>query len=136
MTKLIFVNLPVSDLKKSTAFYTAIGGTLNPQFSDAAASCMVFSEAIHVMLLTHSKWAAFTKKPISNAHAASEVMLALSRESREAVNAITDEAGMNGGRPDINPQQDLGFMFGRSFEDPDGHVWEVIWMNPEAMSAQ
>jgi len=136
MTKLIFVNLPVSDLKKSTAFYTALGGILNPQFSGDTSSCMVFSDVIHVMLLTHSKWATFTKKPIANAHAASEVMLALSGESREAVNAITDAAAMGGGRADVNPQQDLGFMFGRSFEDPDGHVWEIIWMNPQAMSPQ
>ena len=130
---MIFVNLPVSNLKKSTAFYQAVGGALNPQFSDETASCMVLSDTIHVMLLTHAKWEVFTKKPISDAHKASEVMLALSGDSRDAVNAITDAAGKAGGKADVNPPQDHGFMFGRSFEDPDGHVWEVMWMDPTAM---
>jgi uncharacterized protein len=136
MSKMIFVNLPVRDLKKSTAFYTAVGGTINPQFSDDTASCMVLSDTIHVMLLTHEKWAVFTKKPISNAHEASEVMLALSADSRDSVNTMTDVAGKSGGKADVNPPQDHGFMFGRSFEDPDGHVWEVFWMDPNGMPAQ
>jgi uncharacterized protein len=136
MSKMIFVNLPVRDLKKSTAFYTAVGGIINPQFSDDTASCMVLSDTIHVMLLTHEKWAVFTKKPISNAHEASEVMLALSADSRDSVNTMTDVAGKSGGKADVNPPQDHGFMFGRSFEDPDGHVWEVFWMDPNGMPAQ
>ena len=136
MSKMIFVNLPVRDLKKSTAFYTAVGGTINPQFSDDTASCIVLSDTIHVMLLTHEKWAVFTKKPISNAHEASEVMLALSADSRDSVNTMTDVAGKSGGKADVNPPQDHGFMFGRSFEDPDGHVWEVFWMDPNGMPAQ
>jgi uncharacterized protein len=136
MSRMIFVNLPVRNLPKARAFYEALGATNNPQFTDETAACMVFSEAIHVMLLTHAKWAVFTKKPISDAHVASEVMLALSSDSRDAVNAMADVAGKAGGAADVNPPQDYGFMFGRSFEDPDGHVWEAIWMDPKGMPAQ
>ncbi|HEY4342294.1 MAG TPA: VOC family protein [Steroidobacteraceae bacterium] len=133
MAKMIFVNLPVSDLKKSTAFYTGMGAKINPQFSDDTASCMVFSDSIHAMLLTHAKWATFSNKPIADAHRASEVHIALSAESRDEVNAITEAAGKAGGTADIDPPQDHGFMFGRSFEDPDGHIWEVVWMDPAAL---
>jgi uncharacterized protein len=136
MSRMIFVNLPVRNLPKARAFYEALGATNNPQFTDETAACMVFSEAIHVMLLTHAKWAVFTKKPISDAHVAGEVMLALSSDSRDAVNAMADVAGKAGGAADVNPPQDYGFMFGRSFEDPDGHVWEAIWMDPKGMPAQ
>lgn len=136
MSRMIFVNLPVRNLPKARAFYEALGATNNPQFTDETGACMVFSEAIHVMLLTHAKWAVFTKKPISDAHVAGEVMLALSGDSRDAVNAMADAAGKAGGAADVNPPQDYGFMFGRSFEDPDGHVWEVIWMDPKGMPAQ
>lgn len=129
MPKQIFVNLPVRDLKKATAFYTAIGATQNPQFSDDTASCMVLSESIFVMLLTHAKWATFTKKPIVDAHRESEVMLALSADDRKAVDKITDAAGANGGKADVNPRQDHGFMYGRSFEDVDGHVWECMFVD-------
>lgn len=136
MTKMIFINLPVNDLSKAVAFYEAIGATRNAMFSDKTAACMVFSDAIHVMLLTHAKWVFFTKKPISNAHEASEVMLALSGDSRDVVNAIADAAGKAGGVIDINPPQDHGFMFGRSFEDLDGHIWEIVWMDLSAVPAQ
>ncbi|HEX5421683.1 MAG TPA: VOC family protein [Gammaproteobacteria bacterium] len=129
MAKMIFVNLPVRDLAKATAFYTAIGAVKNPQFSDDTASCMVLSDAIFVMLLTHPKWASFTEKPIVDAHRESEVMLALSSDSREAVDQITQAAGASGGKADANPKQDLGFMYSRSFEDPDGHIWETIYMD-------
>lgn len=129
MQKQIFINLPVRDLKQSTAFYTAIGATLNPQFSDDTASCMVISDAIFVMLLTHEKWATFTKKPIVDAHRESEVMLALSAEDKAAVDKITEAAGANGGKADVNPQQDYGFMYGRSFEDVDGHIWECMYVD-------
>jgi predicted lactoylglutathione lyase len=136
MPKMIFVNLPVRDLKKARAFYEAIGAVNNPQFSDETSACMVLSDTIHVMLLTHSKWAMFTKKPMTDAHTASEVMLALSADSRDAVNATANAAGISGGLADVNPPQDHGFMFGRSFEDPDGHIWEVMWMDPSAVAAQ
>lgn len=132
MSRLIFVNLPVRDLARATAFYEAVGATKNPQFSDATASCMVFSETIHTMLLTHDKFRQFTPKPIADARTASEVLICLSAESRAAVDAIIDSAGRAGGRADPCPRQDHGFMYGRSFEDPDGHTWEVMWMDMEA----
>ena len=136
MTRMIFVNLPVRDLSKSRAFYEAIGAVNNPQFSDDTAACMVLSDAISVMLLTHPKWATFTQKPIADATKASEVMLALSCDSRDAVNATAVAAGKAGGTVDSNPPQDYGFMLNRNVEDPDGHVWELMWMDPSGMPAQ
>ena len=133
MPKQIFVNLPVRDLKKATAFYTALGAARNPQFSDDTASCMVFSDTIFVMLLTHEKWKVFTKKSIADAQRESEVMLAMSAESRKAVDQITDAAGASGGKADVNPKQDHGFMYGRSFEDVDGHVWESMFVDMSQM---
>jgi len=135
MSRAIFVNLPVADLKRSMAFYEALGAKNNPQFTDDTAACMVFSDAIHVMLLTHSKWASFSKKTIPNAHAVSEVMLAITCESRDQVNAMADAAGKHRGVADINPKQDHGFMLNRSFEDPDGHIWEAVWMDMAGMTA-
>ena len=132
MGKLIFVNLPVSDLSRSKAFYEAVGATINPKFSDDTAACMVVSETIHVMLLTHDKWRQFTGKPIVDAHTQAQVMLCLSEDSRESVSARLDKAAAAGGKPDPVPPQDYGFMYGRSFEDPDGHIWEVMWMDPNA----
>jgi len=134
MTKMIFVNLPVTNLQKSMAFYESLGFRNNPQFTDDTAACMVWSEAIHVMLLTHDKWRTFTKRPIPPA-TSSEVMLALACDSREAVDAMIKAAAANGGIADINPMQDLGFMYNRNLADPDGHVWEPMWMNLEAMPA-
>lgn len=133
MPKQIFVNLPVRDLNKAIAFYTAIGATRNPQFSDDTAACMVLSDTIFVMLLTHGKWATFTKKPIVDAHRESEVMLALSAEDRNAVDKITNTAAANGGKADVNPKQDFGFMYGRSFEDVDGHIWECMFVDMSQM---
>jgi uncharacterized protein len=135
MSKKIFVSLAVRDLAKAKAFYTAVGATINPQFSDDTAACMVFSETIHAMLLTHEKWAAFSKKPISDAHASSEVALILSADSRDDVNATAEAAGKADGKVDVDPPQDYGFMFSRSFEDPDGHVWKAMWMDPKGMPA-
>jgi hypothetical protein len=132
---MIFVNLPVRNLPKAKAFYEAVGAVNNPQFSDDTAACMVFSDTINVMLLTHAKWSFFTKKPIADAHAASEVMLALSCDSRDGVNVRAEAARKAGGTIDVNPAQDYGFMLNRSFEDLDGHVWEAVWMDPKGMSA-
>ncbi|MEE2603877.1 MAG: VOC family protein [Pseudomonadota bacterium] len=132
MTRMIFVNLPVEDLKASMAFYTALGFENNPQFTDETAACMVWSEAIHVMLLTHDKWRTFTARPIPPS-SSSEVMLALSFDSRDAVDAVNKAAADNGGTADINPVQDLGFMYNRNLADPDGHVWEMMWMDMAAM---
>ena len=132
MAKMIFVNLPVSDLARSTAFYQAIGAEKNPQFSDGTASCMVFSETIHVMLLTHEKFRQFTPKKIADAKETSEVLICISAESREAVDDTLGKAEAAGGVTDPGPQQDYGFMYGRSFEDPDGHIWEIMWMDVAA----
>lgn len=133
MTRLIFINLPVTDLKRSRAFYAAVGATLNPAFSDHTAACMVISETIHVMLLTHDKWRQFTSKRIVDARTDAQVLLCLSAESRDAVSDQVDRAAGAGGKADPTPVQDYGFMFGRSFEDPDGHIWEVMWMDPSAL---
>lgn len=133
MTRMIFVNLPVADLPRAVTFYEAVGGRKNPQFSDDTAACMVFSDVIHVMLLTHDKFRQFTPRPIADARAASEVLLCLSSESREAVDEIVGAAAASGGVADPGFKQDHGFMYGRSFEDPDGHIWEVMWMDVAAM---
>ena len=135
MNQMIFVNLPVADLKASIAFYRAIGAEQNLKFSDETAAMMSFSQAVNVMLLTHQKFAEFTSKPIIDAKRQCEVLLALSRESREAVDAITEKAQRAGAVLDPTPKQDYGFMYGRSFEDPDGHIWEVMWMDPAAVEA-
>jgi uncharacterized protein len=135
MSKLIFVNLPVSDLGRSTGFYEAIGAEKNPQFSDETASCMVFSETIHAMLLTHEKFHQFTTKRIADARETAEVLICISADSREAVDDMVGRAGVAGGALDPTPLQDYGFMYGRSFEDPDGHIWEVMWMDVAAASA-
>jgi uncharacterized protein len=132
MPKMIFVNLPVADLDASMAFYTSIGFANNPQFSDATTACMVWSEAINVMLHTHAKWRQFTSRPIPPA-TTGEVMLALTCDSREAVDAMNEAAAAKGGTADINPVQDLGFMYNRALADPDGHLWEAAWMNPAAI---
>jgi predicted lactoylglutathione lyase len=135
MAKLIFVNLPVTDLPRSVAFYEAVGAARNPQFSDDTAACMVLSETIHVMLLTHGKFRQFTSKAIPDARATCQVLLCLSAESRAEVDGLVGRAGAAGGGIDPGPTQDYGFMYGRSFEDPDGHVWEVMWMDLEAAQA-
>ncbi|MEP4548160.1 MAG: VOC family protein [Saccharospirillum sp.] len=132
MSKMIFVNLPVADLNRAMAFYAALGFTNNPDFSDDTAACMVWSEAIYVMLLTHAKWRTFTQRPIPPANA-SEVMLAITCDDREAVDAMNTDAAKHGGTEDINPTQDLGFMYSRSFADLDGHIWEAFWMDPAAI---
>lgn len=136
MPKLIFVNLPVSDLARATAFYEAVGARKDPRFSDGTASCMVFSETVHAMLLTRDKFRQFTPKEIADAKRTSEVLLCLSAESRAEVDAMVAEAAAAGGGADPCPKQDHGgFMYGRSFEDPDGHIWEVMWMDVAAFAA-
>jgi predicted lactoylglutathione lyase len=136
MSQMIFVNLPVTDLDKSKAFYEAVGAVNNPAFTDETAACMVVAEgSIHVMLLTHEKWATFTSKTIPDAHQTAQVLLCVSADSREAVDGQVDKAVKAGGKADPTPTQDFGFMYGRSFEDPDGHIWEVMWMDPTAIPA-
>jgi len=133
MAKLIFVNLPVSDLARATAFYQAIGAEKNKQFCDETASCMVFSETIHAMLLTHDKFRQFTPKAIADARAVSEVLICLSADSRAGVDDMVARAGGAGGTADPGPRQDYGFMYGRSFEDVDGHIWEIVFMDMSQM---
>lgn len=135
MARMIFVNLPVTDLNASMAFYQALGFENNPQFTDETAACMVWSEAIHVMLLTHDKWQQFTDRSIPPANS-SEVMLALSLDNRQAVDTLNAAAAGNGGTADINPAQELGFYYSRALADPDGHVWEAFWMDPAAIPAE
>jgi uncharacterized protein len=132
MPRMIFLNLPVSDLARATAFYEAVGAVKNPQFSDHTASCMVFSDTIHVMLLTHDKFSQFTPKKIADAWTTSEVLITISADSRDEVDDIVAKAKAGGGVADPSPTDDLGFMYGRSFEDPDGHGWGVMWMDVEA----
>ena len=134
MNKMIFVNLPVRDLKASTAFYTALGATLNPQFSGEKSSCMMLSDMIGVMLLTHEHYRQFTQRPIGDARRESHALLALSVESREAVDSTLARTTAAGGGADPNPAQDHGFMFSRSVQDPDGNVWEIMWMDPAALA--
>jgi hypothetical protein len=132
MAKMIFVSLPVSDLTRATAFYQAIGAVKNQQFSDETASCMVLSETIHAMLMTHDKYRYFTSKKIVDARTSSQVLLCLTADSREEVDDLVGKAGAAGGVIDPSPQDDFDFMYGRSFEDPDGHMWGVNWMDVEA----
>ena len=134
MQKSIFINLPVTDLEKSKKFYVAIGFSINPQFSDDTAACMVWSETISVMLLTHAKWKSFTARPIPPC-TSSEVLLALTCESKAMVDDMNEKASAYGGQADINPIQDLGFMYNRNLADPDGHVWEAFWMDMAALPA-
>ena len=133
MSKMIFISLPVSDLAASMTFYKSLGFENNPNFSDDTAACMVWSETIHLMLLTHEKWRTFTDRPIAPA-TSSEVALGLTCDSREAVDVMNEAAAANGGTADINPVQDHGSMYGRDFMDPDGHVWGAMWMDLAAIS--
>jgi predicted lactoylglutathione lyase len=132
MPKMIFISLPVTDLAVSMTFYKSLGFTNNPLFSDDSAACMVWSETINVMLLTHEKWQTFTTRPIPPS-TSSEVALALSCDDRASVDAMNDAAAANGGTADINPVQDHGTMYGRDMADPDGHIWGAMWMDPAAM---
>jgi predicted lactoylglutathione lyase len=133
MSKMIFVNLPVRDLQAATSFYLAIGGALNPQFSNDQASSIMFSDSIGVMLLTHQHYGQFTTRRIGDARRDSQMLIALTAGSKDEVNAVIEKGVAAGGRADPNPAQDLGFMYNRHIEDPDGYVWELLWMNPAAM---
>ena len=125
----IFVNLPVKDLDKSKAFFIALGYSFNAQFTDDTAASLVISDNIYAMLLTHAKMKEFTSKEIADATKTTEVIVCLSCESREAVDSLADKALAAGGSRCREPME-YGFMYGRSFQDLDGHIWEVIWMDP------
>jgi hypothetical protein len=133
MPKMIFINLPVTDLGRSIAFYEAIGGRREPKFSNEAAAMIVFSDTIHVMLLTKPFYSTFTSKPIADAQQTSQVLICLSADSIEDVDATISKASAAGGKADPGPKQEMGgMMYGRSFEDPDGHHWEIMWMDATA----
>jgi predicted lactoylglutathione lyase len=133
MPRMIFVNLPVKDLARSKAFYEAIGFRNEPKFSNEQAAMMVLSDTISVMLLTHPFYATFTRKPIADASNSSQVMLCISCDSPAEVDRILDAAAAAGGKTDLSLKSEAegGPMYGRDFEDPDGHQWEPMWMDPE-----
>jgi uncharacterized protein len=136
MPKMIFVNLPVADVEKSVAFYEAIGFIKDERFSQpGSAGAMVWSDTIVFMILSHAHFADFTSKRIVDAKSEVEALLCLSLDSRQGVDAIVEKAVLAGGKADPGPKQDYGFMYGRSFEDLDGHVFEPLWMDVEAAMA-
>ena len=130
-SRLIFVNLPVKDLQKSIGFFGALGFEFNPKFTDETATCMIVSEQAFVMLLDEKRFADFTQKSIADARSSTEAILGVSADSREAVDQLAD-AALEAGASPANDPMDHGFMYSRSFDDPDGHLWEVIWMDPKA----
>lgn len=129
MPQMIFVNLPVSNLERSKAFYTALGFTINPQFSDDTAACVVISDTIFLMILTHPKFDSFLTNPRADTRKTTSALIALNRDDRAAVDAITEAALMAGGT-EPKPASDHGFMYTRTFMDPDGNVFEPLWMDP------
>ena len=131
MARKMFVNLPVKDLKMSIGFFKKLGFTFNPQFSDETATCMIVSEDIFVMLLTHDKFKSFTPKAICDATKSTEVLVCLSCESRENVDDMVRQA-VDAGGTTYNQPQDHGFMYGHGFQDLDGHIWELIYMRSSA----
>jgi uncharacterized protein len=135
MSRMIFVNLPVADLQRSVDFWAGLGFTFNPQFTDENATCMVISDDACVMLLTEKYFSTFTAKEVADASRQTGAILALSAESREEVDGLADQALSTGGSA-ANPPQEEGFMYGRSFHDPDGHLWEVLYMDPAALEEQ
>jgi uncharacterized protein len=135
VSRQLFVNLAVDDLDRSVAFFTALGFTFDPRFTDETATSMIVGEDAYVMLLTKAKFAEFAKKPIVDARSQTEVLLAVSAGSREGVDELAEAALASGGA-DANDPLDYGFMYSRSFQDPDGHVWEVVWMDEEAAEAE
>ena len=132
MSRMIFINLPVADLAKSRAFLEALGAENEPKFTDETAACMKLSDSIFVMILTHPKFSQFTPRPIADANASSEVLLCLSADNRESVDSTVQRAVAAGGSADPAAKQDYGVMYGRSIADPDGHIWEIMWMDPDA----
>ncbi len=129
---MIFVNLPVENLDASIDFFTQLGYTFNPQFTDETATCMIISDSIYAMLLTKPKFESFIDKPISNAKAATEVLISLNFESAEEVRQHCEKAFALGAR-NYKPAVDMGFMFQWGFEDLDGHLWEAFWMDRAAV---
>jgi predicted lactoylglutathione lyase len=135
MSRMIFVNLPVSDLQRSVEFWKGLGFDFNPQFTDDKAACLVVSDLACVMLLSESFFATFTNKEVADAGRHTEAIMALSAESRDEVDRLADKALATGAAAS-NETQDEGFMYSRSFQDPDGHLWEVLYMDPAALEQQ
>lgn len=134
MSRMIFVNLPVRDLPRAQAFFAALGFTFDPRFTDDTAACMVIDERIHAMLLTHEKFRGFAPHPVADARQATEVLVGLSCESRRAVDETVRKA-VAAGATGFRDPEDHGFMYGHAFQDLDGHVWELVWMDPAAIPA-
>ena len=135
LARKIFVNLAVKDMERSQAFFRALGFSFNPQFTNEQGACMVISEDIYAMLLVEPFFQTFTKKPVADARKSTEVLVCLSCDSREEVDALVKKALAAGGTAP-NAPQDHGFMYGHGFEDLDGHVWELVWMDPSAVPPQ
>ena len=131
MGRKIFVNLPIRDMQRSQDFFRALGFSFNPQFTNEQGACMVIAEDIFAMLLVEPFFQTFTHKRIANAKESTEVLVCLSCESRAEVDDLVRKALAAGGTAP-RPPQDHGFMYGHGFEDPDGHVWELVWMDPAA----
>ena len=136
MTQMIFVNLPVTDLDRSIAFYRAVGAVKDDRFCDGSAAMMSFSDAVNVMLLTRKRFAEFTDREPVDARRSAQVLNCISRHSRSHVDETVERAAAAGGEADPSAPQDHGFMYGRSLADPDGHIWELAWMDVEAAMAQ
>ncbi len=132
MPKMIFVNIPVTDVARSRKFFQALGYTINEQFSDPTAACVVVSDAIFFMILNHERFQGFATKPLADPAKGTGVLIALSQDSRDGVDQITAAALKSGGS-EPKPAQDLGFMYSRTFNDPDGNVFEPLWMDPAAV---
>ena len=132
--QMIFVNLAVSDVAASKKFFTELGYTINPQFTTDDCACVVISDTIIAMLMSKSRYADFTKKEIADSTKTSEVLICLSAESRAKVDELVDGA-LTAGGTEPREAQDYGQMYGRAFDDLDGHTWEVMWMDPAAVQS-
>jgi uncharacterized protein len=132
MSRKVFVNLPVKDLDRAVTFFEQLGFEFDPRFTDESATCMIISDEAYAMLLVQDRFADFTPKALCDAASHTEAIVALTAGSREEVDDLYDRAIASGGKPG-GETQDLGFMYGRSFEDVDGHLWEFFWMDPSTV---
>ncbi len=130
MSRMMFVNLPVENLEQSKTFYTQLGFTFNPQFTNETGACMIISESNFAMLVTKPFFQTFTPNPIADAHTTTQCLIAINCESREEVVSMIEKAVAAGGKTYKEPN-DHGFMYQHGFQDLDGHIWEPFWMNPE-----
>ena len=134
-SRMIFLNLAVNDLDRSVSFFKELGFSFDPRFTDETGTCMIVSDQAFVMLLAVDKFKSFTSKELADPTKATEAIVALSADSREQVDELTDKALEIGGTRAVDPI-DMGFMYSRSFHDPDGHHWELVWMDPSAAEQQ